>query len=517
MKKTNALNFHNIRPVVGKISLRLIIPLIVCLAIISPAQAEVRQASTDFSSVDSYIESQMKDLHIVGAAVAIVQSDQVAYMRGYGDSGRNKRPATPQTPFMLGSMTKSFTALAIMQLVEAGRVELDAPVQTYLPWFRVADPLASAQITVRHLLNQDSGFSQGSGLQEQMASDLSDTAIEDGVRRLADDQLSHAPGTTWQYSNVNFNILGQIIQTVTGKSYETYIQEHIFSPLEMHHSFTSQDGAIQDGMAKGHTIWFGIPLPKEVPFNRGGLPNGYLISSVEDMGHYLIAELNGGRYGDANVLSAQGVAAMHQPAVPTMTSGEYYGMAWSIGEIDGVPAMWHSGDNANFASYMLMVPDQKVGIVVLLNTQGLFMVTGASQISRGMLAIVTGKQPQPYDFPMEGLVLQLGSVGVPVVIAVLWMSWMLFRFLRRQKHGLPAHRSAWWYILVIAFPLVIDLGLMWVLLLGIPKLWGAPLSVMAGFFPELFTFLITSAVALAVWGLVRTILTLRAAKSQAAL
>lgn len=104
------------------------------------------------------------------------------------------------------SASSSAIALAIMQLVEAGQIELDAPVQTYLPWFRVADPQASAPITVRHLLNQTSGFSQGSGLQEEFASDLSDTAIEAGVRRLADVKLSHAPGTGYEYSNVNFNI-----------------------------------------------------------------------------------------------------------------------------------------------------------------------------------------------------------------------------------------------------------------------------------------------------------------------
>ena len=131
------------------------------------------------------------DLAHPGLALAIVQGDQVAYVHGYGQAAPGGRPVTPQTPFMIGSMAKSFTALAIMQLVEAGKVELDAPVQTYLPWFRVADPQASAQITVRQLLNQNSGFSNGSGLQEEMASDLSDTAIEAGVRRLAEMSICH--------------------------------------------------------------------------------------------------------------------------------------------------------------------------------------------------------------------------------------------------------------------------------------------------------------------------------------
>ena len=231
--KTPSPDLHN--PVSATIRLLwtwttpIVIFILLVLAMF-PARAKANPASNDFSAVDAYIEAQKKSLHIPGIAVAIIQGDQITYMRGYGDSGRGKQSVTPQTPFMIGSVTKSFTALAIMQLVEAGKIQLDAPVQTYLPWFRVADPVASAQITVRHLLNQNSGLSTGSGLTEEMVSDLSDTAIEDGVRRLADDVLTKTPGTTFQYSNVNFNILGQIIQTITGQSYESYIQNSSLIP-----------------------------------------------------------------------------------------------------------------------------------------------------------------------------------------------------------------------------------------------------------------------------------------------
>ena len=107
----------------------------------------------------------------------------------------------------------------------------------------------------------------------------------------------------------------------------------------------------------------------------------------------------------------------------------------------------------------------------------------------------------------------VGSVLVPVALSLVWIGWMLFRFLRRQKQGLPARRSVGWYGRVVVLPLIVDLGLLWVLLMGIPRLWGAPLNVMAAFFPELFTLLIGSVVALGVWGLARTLLTLRPAKS----
>lgn len=482
------------------------------MATIAPTYAQPPQAEPDFAAVDAYVEAQRQALHIPGMALAIVKGDQVIYLHGYGQADPGGRAVTAQTPFMIGSTTKSFTALAIMQLAEAGQVDLDAPVQTYLPWFRVADPHASAQITVRHLLNQTSGFSRGRGLQEDLVSDLSDTAIEAAVRRLADAKLSHAPGTVYEYSNVNFNILGLIVQTVSGQSYESYIQEHIFDPLEMRQSFTSLDGTAAAGMASGHLIWFGMPIPKDMPFDRGGLPSGHLISSAEDMAHYLIAQLNDGRYGAVRVVSPQGSAAMHQPAVP-ITPEEYYGMGWYIGQIDGVPAVFHDGDNPNFKANILMLPTEKLGVVVLLNAQGLSMITGTGQIARGVLAVVTGKQPTPYTFPVEGLLVPAGSVLVPVALALVWIGWTLFRFLRRQKQGLPAGRSLGWYGRAVGLPLIVDLGLLWVLLLGIPWVWGVPLSVMATYFTELHTLLIGSVVALGVWGLARTLLTLRLAKS----
>ena len=100
----------------------------------------------------------MHRLHIPGASLAIIEGDRIVHMRGFGQARPGGETPTPQTPFFIGSLTKSITALAVMQLVEAGKVELDAPVQRYLPWFRVADPEASAQMTVRHLLNQTSGL-----------------------------------------------------------------------------------------------------------------------------------------------------------------------------------------------------------------------------------------------------------------------------------------------------------------------------------------------------------------------
>ena len=148
---------------------------------------------TDYEAVDEYITARMRADHIPGVALAIVKGDQIVYLKGYGRADQSGRPVTPQTPFLIGSITKTFTALAVMQLVEAGKVELDAPVQRYIPWFRVADPQASAQITVRMLIDQTSGLPQSPTLVTWTWPDEPD-AIERHVRLLANVKLVFPPG-----------------------------------------------------------------------------------------------------------------------------------------------------------------------------------------------------------------------------------------------------------------------------------------------------------------------------------
>ena len=127
-----------------------------------------------------------------------------------------------------------------MQLVEDGKVELDAPVQCYLPWFRVADPQASAQITVRHLLNQTSGLPVLSGARPLADFDDSPDASERQARALSTLKLTRPVGSKFEYSNMNYNLLGLIIEATSGESYEGYVQNHIFAPLQMIHTYTSQ-------------------------------------------------------------------------------------------------------------------------------------------------------------------------------------------------------------------------------------------------------------------------------------
>ncbi len=131
--------------------------------LVLPVEAAPRvetKAAPDFAQIDRYVNAQVQDARIPGLALGIVRGDRVAHLHGFGEADSTGRAVTPHTPFLLGSTTKSFTVLAMMQLVEAGKITLDVPVQRYLPWFRVADPVASGHITVRHLLGSSGDHSR---------------------------------------------------------------------------------------------------------------------------------------------------------------------------------------------------------------------------------------------------------------------------------------------------------------------------------------------------------------------
>ncbi len=219
--------------------------LILATAWIAP-RSEPMGTPGDFNNLDSYITTAMHRYNVPGIALALTQGDRITYSQGYGTSG-DGRSVTTDMPFYIGSQSKSFTAVAIMQLVEQGKLKLDAPVQIYLPWFRVADEQASGQITIRNLLQHTSGLSE-SGYVEHFPPD---TSLETIVRDLVHAHLTAPVGTKMQYFNPGYSTLGLLIETVSGQSYGEFLSEHIFVPLKMGHSFTDPLKAEAAGLAQG--------------------------------------------------------------------------------------------------------------------------------------------------------------------------------------------------------------------------------------------------------------------------
>jgi CubicO group peptidase (beta-lactamase class C family) len=462
----------------------------------------VPAGAPDLAAIDNFVEAEMDAQRIPGLALGIVEGDRIVHLRGFGKADPSGRAVSAQTPFVIGSLSKSVTALAIMQLVEAKKLDLDAPVQRYIPWFRVGDEQASAQITARHLLNQTSGLSTKTGRSFQGNGDTSDDALENAVRKLSTVQLTEPVGATHQYSTINYSVLGLIVQTVSGQSYERYIQEHVFGPLKMRHSFTSDTEAERQGLATGHHYWFGRPTAADLPYNRGLLPAGYLISSAEDMTHYLVAQLNDGHYGGSAVLSPSGTAELQRPAVPTAESDTSYGMGWFVGPVNGIPAVFHQGETFSYHANIVLMPGSHQGVVVLMNAENsldLFVRGRMGTVAEGVASLMQGQDPPAppshtgiflvYAALLGAIVLQVGGM-IRSAVGLRRRRVPTGRFGPKSRVGMALAQNLAWALLVLVL---------------LPKQFGVPLLTLAQGLPDLVYVLMASGVVALGWGVVRTV------------
>ena len=434
---------------------------------IGPASAgPTRQGKTDFAAIDAYITEQMKVLGIPGMALGVVQNGQVAHLQGFGVADSSGRAVTPQTPFYIGSVTKSFTALAVMQLVEAGKIDLDAPVQTYLPWFELADKEASAKITVRNLLNQTTGISEKDG-NRFWASSL---ASEEYVRSLHTLELTRPVGSAYQYCNINFIVAGLIMEKVSGQSYADYVTQRILDPLDMRHSYTSRASALADGMAEGHHFMFGRAFKDGRAMPPASLSAGALITSAEDLLHYTLAQLHEGRYGDTAILSPQGMAALHAPAIPTNQGGNHYALGWFVSTGDGVPTVFHPGDTGHFRSMILLMPERDSGFVLLANATGYEQIPQIEGIAVGLFSMLNGKPAAP--IPSLPFGPRFFYWAIPLIPLLQILGILLAWWKRRGIKG--------WSVL-----LIVSLNLAAILLMfGLSQLVPFRLPSMLVYFPE---------------------------------
>ena len=459
---------------------------LLCLVSSTALASAQGAANAEFAAIDAYVTARMEDLRIPGAAIGIVKDDQILYLRGFGIADPSGRPVTPQTSFRLASVSKTITALAIMQLVEAGQVELDAPVQRYLPWFRVGvEPTPgqdeSSTITVRHLLYHTSGIPQSAGNDNFFNGDLSKTSLENNVRRLTRVALNLPVGTTYQYANLNYDVLGLIVQAVSGQSYEAYIQEHIITPLAMHGSFTSQAEAHAQGMATGYRQWFGFPVAASLPDDRATRPSSFLISSAEDMTHLLIAELNGGHYDSSTILSSAGIDVTQRPVTPIGKTEMHSGMGMEVGQVHGVYIAGKTGGTANYNARIVLTPLDRWGVVVLANTFDIGLGDQFDTLADGIAAIlVNGEAPKVLPAPIGGgnALMKFALTGV-----VVFQFFTLFGVLKTLR---SASRDRRWLARQIGVPLVLDVTLAVILLLVVPSFMHVHLSFLRYFAPDIF-------------------------------
>ena len=358
-----------------------------------------------FNRIDTFLAGEMQDAGIPSLALAITRNGEVVLAKAFGQAQPGIK-AQVDTPFALGSISKGMTAMALMTLVDEGKLDPARPVRAYLETFRTADH-RSDSITVSQLLSHTSGFSTMDGRNTLTRSGAS--TIRSMLGGLKGLKLASAPGTRFEYSNWNYIVAGAVIEAVSGKDYATFMKERIFQPLGMNHT-----GFLLEGAALGSRSFLGFSRPGAVPLPGGVAPAGGIFSTARDMGNYLVALQKDGLALGGPVVSPTAFVSLTTGHAPT----KRYGYGWGLTK----GAIYHAGDNAEFHGdiYLQRVGEVRWGIAILCAKNDPLAETfdpeGAFQmrLMPGVLGILTGQGPK-LPLPHAGtrrIILVLVALGL---------------------------------------------------------------------------------------------------------
>lgn len=465
----------------------------------------------DFDQIDRYIQDQMADCRIPGLSLGIVKDGELLYLKGYGRADDTGRAVTPQTPFLIGSVSKTITAMAVMQLYEAGKIDLDQPVQVYLPSFALADELVASEMTVRMLLNHTSGIEPEAEFQVcTLRGD--DESMSELAAKFKDIRPAQQPGVRFAYGNANYIILGALVEQISGLPYGTYIQQNIFDPLEMWHSYTSALDAAGDGLAMGYCPIFGVPGRSNLPYREDFLSAYSIISCAEDMTHYMTALQNGGRYKDKQVLSRDTVEQM-TAASSEVSKWVSYGLGWYVTS----GSFYHGGDLPDYQAAVRFLPEDGLCVALMYNTSSstlvtLFNVGYRDRIESGIINVLYGVDPenQPGQSPLNlnsypvsfSYTLLQVLAGITVLLIVL----SAFR-LRSLQNRLLRSKAAAWRITV--FTALVHYALPVAILVGIPTFTKASWTFTLLYIPDAGWFALSTSMALLTIGFIKAYYLLR--------
>lgn len=360
------------------------------------ATACFAQKTADWSALEQYTNSSMKDWKVPGASIAIVKDGSVIYMKGFGVRDiRTNQPVTPDTLFDIGSCTKAFTSAAVAMLVDDGKMQWDGKVNEYIPFFHLYDPTADENVTMRDLLTHRTGV-PGTDLLWYL---FPAASREDLIRRVAYAKPNAGFRETFQYQNVMYVAAGFAVGQVANTTWDDFVRTRIFQPLGMTESDTSAVDAQKsadfatpheqnpDGSAK--------PVPWHNIDNAG--PAGSINSSARDMSKWIIFHLNDGMYEGKRLISEKNMHEMHIPQMVIPPDGEIpkiffpdsmqlnYGLGWFVQDYRGHQLVLHAGDIDGFATMVVLIPETKTGYFVVINKTSLYRQVLSYQIADQLL------------------------------------------------------------------------------------------------------------------------------------
>lgn len=318
--------------------------------------------------IDQQVIGFLEGHHIPGAIVTVVRGEQIVLAKGYGFADlETQRPMCPETTLMrIASITKLFTWTAVMQLVEQGRLDLHADIQTYLD-FEIPQVYAEP-IRLWHLLSHTAGFADY-GILTGALDAPQETLRETLIQRLP--ACVYPPGQVIAYSNYGAGLAGYIVERVSGMGWEEYVEAHILAPLAMTHTTPREPlpPALDPVLAASYTYKDGVQKPFPFLFNSTP-PDGSISATAVDMAHFMIAHLQGGAYGEARILREETVQQMHSQLFThhSLLPGNAHG--FSETRRGGQRILYHTGGWESFANLLMLIPEQQLGLFVAFNGDG---------------------------------------------------------------------------------------------------------------------------------------------------
>ncbi|KAF0821068.1 Beta-lactamase class C-like and penicillin binding proteins (PBPs) superfamily [Bacillus sp. ZZV12-4809] len=446
-------------------------------------------------NIEKAIKDYLEEYKVPGASVAIVQNNELFFSQSWGVTGESEEKVTEQTPFTIGSISKSLTGMAIMKLADDGTIRLDASVQEYLPWLKLNNGKA-AEITVQHLLTQTSGFSTYDGLALSDKELTGRNAIKNQVRKLSEVDLTAKPGEKHQYSNANFLILGAILEELTGISYSEYMEQQIFQPLGMKNAGADIKGAYKKGYLRGYQSWFGLPVKNSAAYDDAGAPYGYITASSEDMVQF-VKVLSGN--GPDHFISDKTLELYMTPQVQT-GEDRYYGFGIRISNPDTPKEMiWHSGSTPDSHAEVFYIPETGWGGVILTNKNHVMEEEGLYYLKEHIISLLNGEKPEK----VPSLNSDVQYIMLGCILLLILLSIFLGNRIRNQKHIKKG---------VCLFLGLVLIGLSAAIIPLFTFITSSPWHSISVFAPDIACLAILAVIMLAINGLLLVILALKKAK-----
>ena len=353
--------------------IRLLYTLVfLCLIIIGCKKNNIKkELNTNLDkNLTLIIKKVMKEHAIPGLSLGVVKDNKLVFVQGFGyENLHSKKPVTKNTIFHLASISKTFVSTAIMQLVEQGKIDLDEKVTMYLPYFKMAD-MTYKEVTIRQMLSHNSGMPNSNDY-EWTKPQYDEKAIERFVKSLSKEKMELKPGEKFRYSNIAYEVLGDVIAKVSGKSFAEYQKENILNPSGMKKSSFLKPNYLPKNWASPHAMTLAQRPLNMYPYNRRHAPSSTMHSNAVEMANYAIMHLNKGTFNGEKILTKETYKSTWKTNVK-IDDGQLkkynMGLGWFLGNFNNYTTVLHGGSDDGFQAHFVLVPEKSIGVVVMVNT-----------------------------------------------------------------------------------------------------------------------------------------------------